>query len=431
MIVMISVSSSQKLILKSLSGTLKIQEDFESNNRRTRKIMETIHVKFDELTAMASERKSLEPDSNRTVFEDPSVEPSKTSSKEDLDDLFGPLYDEYYKGINPNVSTSDNSDAPDTPNDTSSSTTIIVDVDEAPHISSLRNLDPSNMHTFYQPLSYEHQWTKAHPLEQILGDPSKPVMMRSKLSTDVEMCAYALTLSHKNKTDAENIIIRNKARLVTKGFRQEEGIDFEESFALIARLEAVRMFLAYVVHKGFIVYQMDVKATFLNGPLKEEVYVSQPDASRPDIVFATFFCVRYQARSTEKHLKEVKRIFRYLKKTIHIGLWYPKDFGFELSGYSDADHAGCLDTCKSTLGGAQFLGDKLVRWSSKKQDCTDVSTAEAEYVSSVIWMRTQLLDYGFRFDKIQMSVIQRAQLPFHAIQSNTHAQSISTFSIIL
>ncbi|GJU52329.1 hypothetical protein Tco_1226043 [Tanacetum coccineum] len=89
-----------------------------------------------------------------------------------------------------------------------------------------------------------------------------------------------------------------------------------------------------------------------------------------------------------------------------MGLWYTKDFGFELTGFSDADYAGCKDTFKSTSGGAQFLGEKLVSWSSKKQDCMTLSTAEAKYVSlsacctQVLWMRTQLTDYGFHFNKI-------------------------------
>ncbi|GKA57096.1 hypothetical protein Tco_0756284 [Tanacetum coccineum] len=131
-------------------------------------------------------------------------------------------------------------------------------------------------------------------------------------------------------------------------------------------------------------------------------------ASRPDIAFARFVCARYQARPTKKHLKEVKRIFRYLRQTINMGLWYSKDSGFKLIAYLDADLGGCNDDCKSTSGGIQFLGDKLVSWSSKKQACTAMSTAEAEYVSlsaccaQVIWMRMQLLDYGCRYNKIPM-----------------------------
>nr|GEY12842.1 retrovirus-related Pol polyprotein from transposon TNT 1-94 [Tanacetum cinerariifolium] len=104
-------------------------------------------------------------------------------------------------------------------------------------------------------------------------------------------------------------------------------------------------------------------------------------SSRPDIVHATCLCARYQAKPTEKHLKEVKRIFCYLRGTVNMGLWYSKDSGFELTGFSDVDYTGCKDTFKSTSGGAQFLGEKLVSWSSKKQDCTALSTVEAEYVS--------------------------------------------------
>ncbi|GJW24524.1 hypothetical protein Tco_0038335 [Tanacetum coccineum] len=123
---------------------------------------------------------------------------------------------------------------------------------------------------------------------------------------------------------------------------------------------------------------------------------------------AVCYCARYQARPTEKHLKEVKRIFRYLRGTINMGLWYPKGSGFELTAFSDADHAGCIDTRKSTSGGIQFLGDKLVSWMSKKHDCTAMSSAEAEYVAlsasyaQVMWMRTQLKDYGFNYNKIPL-----------------------------
>ncbi|GJZ86450.1 retrovirus-related pol polyprotein from transposon TNT 1-94 [Tanacetum coccineum] len=318
----------------------------------------------------------------------------------------------------------------------------------------------------------------------------------------------------KNKHDEENMVIRNKTRLVVRGYRQEEGIDFEESFAPVARMEAIRIFLAYATHESFIVFQMDVKIAFLHGTLNEDVYVCQPEgfidvdhpslqvkkgtiwvkvstkgmwyrsilmilslvqhtlvnqspygifinqsnyvleilkkygmetcdpvgtlmeikdklnldqnrtpvdatkyrsmigalmyltSSRPDIIHATCLCAQYQAKPTEKHLKEVKRIFRYLRRTVNMGLWYTKDSGFELTRFSDADYAGCKYTFKSNSGGAQFLGEKLVSWSSKKQDCTMLSTAEAEYVSlsaccaQVLWMRTQLTDYGFHFNKI-------------------------------
>ncbi|GKG38242.1 hypothetical protein Tco_0457465, partial [Tanacetum coccineum] len=92
--------------------------------------------------------------------------------------------------------------------------------------------------------------------------------------------------------------------------------------------------------------------------------------------------------------------------TINMGLWYMKDSGFELTGFSNVDYVGCKDTFKSTSSGTQFLGKNMVSWSSKKQDCMSMSIAEAEYVSlsaccaQVLWIRTQLTDYGFHFNKI-------------------------------
>ncbi|GJT19001.1 retrovirus-related pol polyprotein from transposon TNT 1-94 [Tanacetum coccineum] len=298
----------------------------------------------------------------------------------------------------------------------------------------------------------------------------------------------------KNKHDEENKVIRNKTRLVMRGYHQEEGIDFEESFALVARMEAIRIFLAYAAHKSFILFQMDVKTAFLHGTLKEDVYVCQTEGfinadhpshvyklkkalyglkqaprawydellkfllqnqffkgttdpmmfirrfdddilvvhvyvndiifgstnprytqlfadlmksrfemsmigemtfflglqnsngdqnmldlnrngtlvdatkyhsmigalmyltlSRPDILHATCLCAKYQAKPTEKHLKDVKRIFRYLRRTVNMGLWYTKDSGFELIVFSYADYAGCKYTFKSTSDGALFL----------------------------------------------------------------------------
>nr|GEZ48567.1 retrovirus-related Pol polyprotein from transposon TNT 1-94 [Tanacetum cinerariifolium] len=190
--------------------------------------------------------------------------------------------------------------------------------------TSSRHVDSSNMHTFYQRYPSEHRWTKDHPLEQVIRNPSQSVRTRRQLESDGEMCMFALTVSQtepknikeaiadsawiesmqkelyqfdrldvwelvdrplctnvinmkwlwKNKRDEENTVIRNKSRLVAKGYAQKEGVDFEESFAPVARLEVVRLFIAYAAHKSFIVYQMDVKTAFLYGPLKEEVYVN-------------------------------------------------------------------------------------------------------------------------------------------------------------
>nr|GFB94629.1 retrovirus-related Pol polyprotein from transposon TNT 1-94 [Tanacetum cinerariifolium] len=194
----------------------------------------------------------------------------------------------------------------------------------------------------------------------------------------------------KNKHDEEQTVIKNKSRLVVRGYRQEEGIDFKESFAWVARMEAIRIFLAYAAHKSFTLFQMDVKTAFLHGSLKEDVCVCEPEGFidadhpshvyklkkalyglkqaprawynellKPNLVHTTCLCDRYQDKPTENHLKEVKRIFCYIQRTVNTGLWYSKDFGFELTGFSYADYAGCKDTFKSTCSGAQFLGEKL------------------------------------------------------------------------
>nr|GEY99843.1 hypothetical protein [Tanacetum cinerariifolium] len=160
-----------------------------------------------------------------------------------------------------------------------------------------------------------------------------------------------------NKHDEEQTVIRNNSRLVVRGYRQEEGVDFEESFALVARMEAMRIFLAYSAHKLFMVFQMNVKTAFLHGSLKEDAYVCQPegfiDVDHPSHV--------YKLKKALYALTQAPRawIICYLWGTVNTGLWYTKDSGFELIGFSDADYAGCKDTFKSTSGGAQFLGEKL------------------------------------------------------------------------
>nr|GEW12638.1 hypothetical protein [Tanacetum cinerariifolium] len=430
-------------------------------NKRTRVIVETIHVNFDELPQMASDHVSSDP-ADRTV----------TTSNE-LDLLFSLMFTELLNG------------------------------------SSQEEL---------------HQFDRLDVWELVDRPLYKNIINIKWL--------------WKNKRDEENTVIRNKSRLVAKGYAQKEGVDFEESFAPVARLEAVRLFIAYAAHKSFTVYQMDVKTTFLYDPLKEEVYVNQPDsfvdpyhpekvyrlkkdlyglkqaprawydelsnflvskgfsegsidptlfitkhkgnillvqiyrwysnatkhlyadlsgtpvdqtkyhsmvgalmyliASRPDIVHATCYCARYQAKPTEKHLTAVKRIFRYLKDTIHMGLWYPKDIDFELTAFLDLDYAGYLDSRKSTSGGIHFLGgDKLVSWSSKKQDHTSRSLAEAEYVSlsaccaQVLWMRTQLTYYDFHFDKIPMYCDSKAAIAIscNPVQHSRTKTSITEYQL--
>nr|GFA68543.1 uncharacterized mitochondrial protein AtMg00810-like [Tanacetum cinerariifolium] len=305
-----------------------------------------------------------------------------------------------------------------------------------------RNINISNMHTFYQRHRSDYQWTKNHPLEQVRGNPLKHVQTRRQLATDPEMCMFALTVSTAEPTNIKEAMVDH---LWIKAM-QEELHQFD-------RLKMV------------------VKTDFVNGPLMEEAYVSQPDgfvvpdhpekvyrlrkalyglkqssrayigtpmatkpkpdtelsgtsvdqkryrsmirslmyltSSRPDLVQAVCYYGRYQAIPTKKHLKEVKRIFQFLKGTINMGLWYPKDSGFKLTTFSDADHVGCLDT-KNTSGGIQFQGEKLVSWISKKHDYTAMSMAKSECVTlssicaQVRWMRTQLKNYGFNYNRIPL-----------------------------
>ncbi|GJZ83499.1 hypothetical protein Tco_0648672 [Tanacetum coccineum] len=153
-----------------------------------------------------------------------------------------------------------------------------------------------------------------------------------------------------------------------KNIIDEEGIDFEESFAPVARLKAVRMKhgMDDCVSMSTPMATERLDADLQGTPTNQMTYhrmiggLMYLTTSRPDIAFSTFVCARYQAHPMAKHLKEVKRIFRYLRQTYNMGLWYPKDSGFELIAYSDADHAGCKDDCKSTSEGLQFLGEKLV-----------------------------------------------------------------------
>nr|GEU51068.1 retrovirus-related Pol polyprotein from transposon TNT 1-94 [Tanacetum cinerariifolium] len=267
-------------------------------NKRTRVIVEMIHVNFDELPQMASDHVSsdLGPQCQRTALEHDSLSPSlqcqenvpqadKTvTTSNELDLLFSLMFDELLNGSSQVVSKS----------------------------SAVTTVDAPNHH---------------HPLEQVIGNPSQTVRTRRQLESDAEICMFSLTVSRtepknikeamadsawiksmqeelhqfdrldvwelvdrplcknvinmkwlwKNKRDEENTVIQNKSCLVAKGYAQKDGVDFEESFAPVAWLEAVRLFITYVAHKSFTVYQMDVKTSFLYGPLKEEVYVNQPD----------------------------------------------------------------------------------------------------------------------------------------------------------
>nr|GEZ41726.1 hypothetical protein [Tanacetum cinerariifolium] len=471
-------------------GYSKDTDAFRIYNNRTRKIHESVNVNFDEILEMASKQFTLEPDLsnlNETgKSSNPSISQVSEASKKDLEDLFQNFYDEYFdsskimKSSTTNVQTSINDEVfhvssesfqeessssslndnvqhspeevilPQT-NTQSISNNMIPNIDEAITSHNVFNErledayfdastsfhDPSNVHTFYQP--YPHEKTSIEPAN--VAEALKDADWVSAMQDELDQFARL------------KFVIRNKARLVAVGYSQQEGIDYDETFAPVAQIEAICLFLAYAAHKDFTVFKMDVKISFLNGILKKEVYAGQPlgfvskqypdhvyaldkalyglklsprawydvlsqflidivptpmveqaklkldlagkpvdltdyrsmirslmyvTSNRPDIMFATCTCARYKENPNEHQVSVVKRIFRYIKGTINLGLWYPKDSGFDLTAYSDADHAGChLD---------QKTESKYVTVSS----CC----------AQVLWMRTQLTDYGFFYDKV-------------------------------
>ncbi|GJX20352.1 retrovirus-related pol polyprotein from transposon TNT 1-94 [Tanacetum coccineum] len=444
-------------------------------------------------------------------------------SQQELDLLFSPLYDEFFNDatsrINKSYSPIDNSAPQDTQPSTNIHPTSEPSTPTNVHAeenndnqaeftnpfctpvqenveSSSRNIGTSNMHTFNQTQDSEYRWTKYHPLTQVHGNPSKPVQTRRQLATDPEMCMFALTVSiaePKNIKEAMADSVWIEAmqeelhqfdrlqvwELVDKPFgknviklKWKRLLISKESFAPVARLEAVRIFVAYAAHKSFPIYQMDVKTAFLNGLLKEEVYVAQPDGfvdpDHPDKVYRlrkalyglkqalrawydelskfliskgftkgiidpTLFTIKYGedillvqiyvddiifGSTNPKFSKRFEKLMHgrfemsligemkfFLGLQIHQSprgifinqakytLEILKKHGME-KGQSigtpmatkpklDADLSGepVDQTDYHILGGIQFLGDKLVSWMSKKQDCTAMSSAKAEYVA--------------------------------------------------
>ncbi|GJT06502.1 retrovirus-related pol polyprotein from transposon TNT 1-94 [Tanacetum coccineum] len=413
--------------------------------------------------------------------------------------------------------------------------------------SSSSDIIPTVVHTATPNSEHVTKWTKDHPLENIIGELERPVSTRLQLHEQALFCYYdafltsvepknykdALTQAcwieamqeelheferlkvwelvprpdkvmvitlkwiYKVKLDEMGGILKNKARLVARGYRQEEGIDFEESFAPVARLDAIRIFLAYAAHMNMIVYQMDVKTAFLNGILREEVYVSQPDGfvdqDNPNHVYKlkkALYGLKQAPRAWYDLLSKFLLSQEFSKGTVDptlfirrqgkdillisqsprgIFLNQPKyaleslkkysmessdpldtpivekskldedtqgkavdlthyrgmigtllyltasrpdltfaDSSIALTAYADADHASCQDTRRSTYGCMQLLGDRLVSWSSKRQKSAMISSTEAEYIAmsgcctQILWMRSQLTDYGLGFNKIPM-----------------------------
>ncbi|GJV74241.1 putative ribonuclease H-like domain-containing protein [Tanacetum coccineum] len=398
-------------------------------------------------------------------------------------------------------------------------------------------VDMSNITTYLVPSTPNTRIHKDHSLDYVIGDVQSGVQIRIMTKTtnkqgfindvyegntheDLHTYLFACFLSQEepkriakalsgstwveamNKKDEKGIVIQNKARLVAQGHTQEEGIDYDEFFAPVARIKAIRPFLAHASFMGFMVYQMDVKSAFLYGRIEKEVYVCQPpgfeDPDYPDKVYKvvkalyslhqalrawyetlakylldnegddkfqmssigelTFF-LGLQVKqkedgifiSQDKYVADILRKFSftdvktastpmdtekpllkdsdgddvdvhlymsmirslmyltssrsdimYLKGQPKLGLWYPRDSSFDLVAYSDSDYAGASLDRKSTTGGCQFLGCRLISWQCKKQTVVATSSTEAEYVAAasccgqVLWIQNQMLDYGVK-----------------------------------
>ncbi|GJR19274.1 retrovirus-related pol polyprotein from transposon TNT 1-94 [Tanacetum coccineum] len=541
-------------------GYAPAKKAFQIYNKKTRLIIKTIHVDLDELTTMVFKQFSSGPGpklltpgtiSLGLVQNIPSSTPYVPPTKNDWEILFQPMFDEYLNppprvdlqvpaviAPEPSVSTGTPSsttidqDAPSTStsqtNQEIPSPVIPLGVEEVDHDIEVVILN--HVHSINQQPKHINKWTKDHPIDNVIGDPSRPVSTRHQLQDEALLCYFDAFLSsvkpksykesltesywieamqeelneferlkvwevvprsnrvmvitlkwiYKVKLDELGGVLKNKARLVMRGYRHEEGIDFEKSFALVARLEAIRIFIAFAAHMNMVVYQMDVKTTFLNGILREEVNVSQPngfvDPENPNHVYKLkkalyglkqaprawregkdillmsmmgklSFFLGLQILQSPKgfFLNQSKNALESLKKygmetceptdtqmvkkfkldedpqgkvvdpTCYRGmigtLMYltssRPDLIFSVS-FADADHAGCQDTIKSTSGSMQLLGERLVSWSSKKYKSTSISSIEAEYIAlsgccaQILWMRSQLMDYGLVFNKIPL-----------------------------
>nr|GEV39550.1 retrovirus-related Pol polyprotein from transposon TNT 1-94 [Tanacetum cinerariifolium] len=269
-----------------------------------------------------------------------------------------------------------------------SSTTVDQDAPSPKNVSRASyssEVIPTVVHTVAPNSEHVNKWTKDHPLDNIISKLGRPVSTRLQLHEQALFCYYDAFLSsvepktykdastqaykvivitlkwiYKVKLDELGGILKNKVRLVARGYHQEEGIDFEESFAPVTRLDAIRIFLAFAAHVNMIVYQMDVKMAFSNGIMREEVYVSQSDG--------------FVDKDNPNHVYKLKKALYGLKQAPRAwGIWYPKDSSIALTAYVDANHAGFQDTRRSTIGSC---------------------------FAQVLWMRSQLTAYGLGFNKI-------------------------------
>ncbi|GKB18730.1 retrovirus-related pol polyprotein from transposon TNT 1-94, partial [Tanacetum coccineum] len=362
---------------------------------------------FDELTTMASKHSNSGPAlhemtlatiSSGLVPNLPPLTPFVPPLRSDWDFLFQPMFDELLtppptvdhpspKVIAPIADVV----APEPAASTGlpSSTTVDQDAPSPKNDSeafSSSDIIPTVVHTATPNSEHVTKWTKDHPLENIIGELKRHVSTRLQLHEQALFCYYDAILTSV-KLDEMGGILKNKARLVARGYRQEEGIDFEESFAPMARLDAIRIFLAYVAHMNMIVYQMDVKTAFLNGILRKEVYI--PHCSSEDKA-KIFSCDPVDTPMVEKSKLDEDTQGKAIDPTHYHGM----------------------------IGTLMYLTarDKLVSWSSKRQKSSAISSTEAEYIAmsgccaKILWMRSQLTNYGLGFNKIPIFYFIKEQV---------------------
>ncbi|GJR65670.1 retrovirus-related pol polyprotein from transposon TNT 1-94 [Tanacetum coccineum] len=460
-------------------------------NKRTRVIVETIHVNFDELPQMALDHVSSDPVPQclTTILEQDSLRPDPQSQENvhqaaeivttsnEQDFLFSPMFDELLNGTTPVVSKSSDVHAADAPDKRQHHNTIHTSITTIEVLYQFVRLDVwgINRQTIFAKIVHllEEVYVNQqdgfvdtyHPdqvyrLKKVLyGLKQAPRAWYDELSNFLVSTGFSkgsidpTLFITKHGEDillvqiyVDDIIFGSTNPKLSKRFEKLMHSKFDMSM-----MGELKFFLGIQIHQSLLgifinqaKYAQEIlkkhgttscdsigtpmvtkhlDADLSGTPVDQTKYRSMVRAlmylttSRPYIVHATCYCARYLAKPTEKHLTAFKRIFRYLKDSINMGLWYSKDTDFDLTAFLNSDHAGCLDSRKRTSGGIQFIGgDKLVSWSSKKQDCISMSSVEAEYVSlsvycaQVLWLRTQLTDYGFYFDKIPMYCDSKAAI---------------------
>ncbi|GJU83327.1 retrovirus-related pol polyprotein from transposon TNT 1-94 [Tanacetum coccineum] len=421
-------------------GYSKESAAFRVYNKRTRKIHESVDVNFDEISEMASKQ-------FREVFHEVSESFQEESSLSSLND---DVQQSLAEVIVPptNTQSISNESVPNVNEGSTSHNVFNEGLEDAYFDASTTFHDPSNVNAMQDELD---QFTRLK-VWRLVPRPEGKTVIKTKWI-------------FKNKKDESSLVDRNKARLVAVGYCQYEGIDYDETFAPVARIKAIRLFLAYAAHKDFSlsngcfvskqypdhVYALD-KALYglkqapqacMMGEMKfflalqvnqfsNRIFINQSKyildilkrfgmencdmvptpmveqvKLKLDLVGKPVDHTNYRSMiGSLMYLTSSRPDIMFATWTFNLSLWYPKDSGFDLTAYSDADHAGCHLDRKSTSGSVQFLGDKLVCWSPKKHNCVSISIAESEYVdvsgycAQVLWMRTQLTDYGFFYDKV-------------------------------